>query len=99
MRKLQGSLIHEKTNLAMYEKGTSQSSYARLGLLLLLLLLLSRFSRVRLCARQPTRLFSPWDSPGKNTGVGCHCLLRRFIADLLNTCKSVTGAGWGYGGE
>ena len=26
--------------------------------------------------RQPTRLFSPWDSPGKNTGVGCHFLLQ-----------------------
>ena len=25
--------------------------------------------------RQPTRLPCPWDSPGKNTGVGCHCLL------------------------
>ena len=24
---------------------------------------------------QPTRLCSPWDSPGKNTGVGCHFLL------------------------
>ena len=24
---------------------------------------------------QPTRLFHPWDSPGKNTGVGCHFLL------------------------
>ena len=22
--------------------------------------------------RQPTRLPRPWDSPGKNTGVGCH---------------------------
>ena len=94
--------------------------------LLLLLLLLSRFSRVRLCATpwtaahqappslgssrqehwsglpfpspmhesekwkwirsvvsdssrphglQPTRLLRPWDSPGKSTGVGCHCLL------------------------
>ena len=21
---------------------------------------------------QPTRLCPPWDSPGKNTGVGCH---------------------------
>ena len=90
-----------------------------------LLLLLSRFSRVRLCATpemaahqappslgfsrqehwsglpfpspmhesekwkwshstvstserphrlQPTRLFRPWDFPGKSTGVGCHCL-------------------------
>ena len=38
------------------------------------LLPLSHFSRVRLCAtrrRQPTRLSHPWDSPGKNTGVGC----------------------------
>ena len=26
--------------------------------------------------RQPTRLPSPWESPGKNTGVGCHFLLR-----------------------
>ena len=45
--------------------------------LLLLLLLLSCFSRVRLCQRwQPTRLPRPWDSPGKNTGVGFHFLLQ-----------------------
>ena len=25
---------------------------------------------------QPTRLCHPWDSPGKNTGVGCHFLLQ-----------------------
>ena len=25
---------------------------------------------------QPTRLSHPWDYPGKNTGVGCHCLLQ-----------------------
>ena len=25
---------------------------------------------------QPTRLLHPWDSPGKSTGVGCHCLLQ-----------------------
>ena len=28
--------------------------------------------------RQPTRLPCPWDSPGKNTGVGCHFLLQRM---------------------
>ena len=27
---------------------------------------------VRPHRRQPTRLHCPWDSPGKNTGVGCH---------------------------
>ena len=26
--------------------------------------------------QQPTRPRSPWDSPGKNTGVGCHFLLQ-----------------------
>ena len=26
--------------------------------------------------RKPTRLPRPWDSPGKNTGVGCHFLLQ-----------------------
>ena len=102
-------------------------------LLLLLLLLLSHFSRVQLCAtpetaahqappplgfsrqehwsglpfpspmhesekwkwsrsvvsdssrphrRQPTRLLCPWDSPGKNTGVGCHCLLQ-FVLNVI----------------
>ena len=25
---------------------------------------------------QPTRLLCPWDFPGKNTGVGCHFLLK-----------------------
>ena len=35
-------------------------------------MLLSHFSRVR----QPTRLPHPWDSPGKNTGEGCHFLLQ-----------------------
>ena len=31
---------------------------------------------VRPHIRQPTRLPRPWDSPGKNTGVGCHFLLQ-----------------------
>ena len=45
-----------------------------------LLLLLSRFSRVRHCATPQTaaRQAPPsWDSPGKTTGVGCHFLLQR----------------------
>ena len=48
-------------------------------LLLLLLLLLSRSvvsDSVPPQRRQPTRLPHPWDSPGKNTGVGCHFLLQ-----------------------
>ena len=31
---------------------------------------------VRPPRQQPTRLPRPWDSPGKNTGVGCHFLLQ-----------------------
>ena len=62
-----------------------------------LLLLLSRFSRVRLCAthrRQPTRLPRPWDSPGKNTGVGCHFLLQCMKAksgsEVAQSCPTLS---------
>ena len=33
---------------------------------------------VRPHRRQATRLPRPWDSPGKNTGAGCHFLLQRM---------------------
>ena len=42
-------------------------------------MLLSRFSRVQFCATPETaahKASCPWDSPGKNTGVGCHFLLQ-----------------------
>ena len=45
----------------------------------MLLLLLSHFSRVRLCATPQTAAHQAppsWDSQGKNTGVGCHFLLQ-----------------------
>ena len=64
---------------------------------LLLLLLLSRFSRVRLCAThrwQPTRLPHPWDSPGKNTGVGCHFLLQcmkvKSESEVTQSCLTLS---------
>ena len=28
---------------------------------------------------QPIRLLCPWNSPGKNSGVGCHALLQRIF--------------------
>ena len=40
--------------------------------------------------RQPTRLPHPWDSPGKNTGVGCHFLLQCMkvkVHMMLNNAK------------
>ena len=44
---------------------------------------------------QPTRFLCPWDSPGKNTGVGCHRLLRvlklelQYFAYLLQKTNSL----------
>ena len=36
----------------------------------------SRFSRVQLLATPWTGAYQAWDSPGTNTGVGCHFLLQ-----------------------
>ena len=65
--------------------------------LLLLLLLLSRFSRVRLCAThgwQPTRLPRPRDSPGKNTGVGHRFLLQcvkvKSESEVSQSCPTLS---------
>ena len=33
-------------------------------------------STLQLHGLQPIRLFCPWDSPGNNTGVGCHALFQ-----------------------
>ena len=38
---------------------------------------------------QPTRLLCSWDSPGKNTGVGCHFLLHESeVAQLCPTLSN-----------
>ena len=45
-------------------------------------MLLSCFCCVQLCrprGLQPARLLCPWDSPGKNTGVGCHAFLQGIL--------------------
>ena len=44
--------------------------------LLLLLVALVVSDSVWPHRQQPTRLLCPWDSPGKNTGMGCHFLLQ-----------------------
>ena len=36
---------------------------------------------------QPARLLCPWDSPGKNPGVGCHALLQGiYLTQESNPC-------------
>ena len=57
-----------------------------LFLLLLLLLLSHRW--------QPPRLPRPWDSPGKNTGVGCHFLLQgmkvKSESEVAQSCPTLS---------
>ena len=49
---------------------------------------------VRPYRRQPTRLPRPWDSPGKNTGVGCHFLLQcmkvKSEREVTQSCPTVS---------
>ena len=48
----------------------------------LCLCVLNRFSHVQLCATPWTVAHQaprPWDSPGKNIGVGCHALFQDFF--------------------
>ena len=49
---------------------------------------------VRPHRRQPTRLPHPWDSPGKNTGVGCHFLLRcikeKSESEVAQSCPTLS---------
>ena len=43
--------------------------------------------------RQPTRLPHPWDSPGKNTGVGCHfllqCMKMKSESEVAQSCPTL----------
>ena len=51
---------------------------------------------------QPTRLHHPWDSPGKNTGVGCHFFLQcmkvksesEVAQSCLTLCDPIDGSPW-----
>ena len=49
---------------------------------------------VRPHRRQPTRLPRPWDSPGKNTGVGCHfllqCLKVKSESEVAQSCPTLS---------
>ena len=61
-----------------------------------LLLLLSRLvvsDSVQPCRWQPTRLPCPWDSPGKNSGMGCHFLLQcmkvKSESEVAQSCPTL----------
>ena len=44
--------------------------------------------------QQPTRLPRPWDSPGKNTGVGCYFLLQcmkvKSESEVAQSCPTLS---------
>ena len=48
---------------------------------------------VRPHRRLPTRLRRPWDSPGKNTGVGCHfllqCMKMKSESEVVQSCLTL----------
>ena len=49
---------------------------------------------VRPHRRQPTRPRHPWDSPGKNTGVGCHfllqCMKEKSESEVAQSCLTLS---------
>ena len=49
---------------------------------------------LRLLRWQPTRLPRPWDSPGKNTEVGCHFLLQcmkvKSESEIAQLCPTLS---------
>ena len=49
---------------------------------------------VRPHRRQPTRFPHPWDSPGKNTGVGCHfflqCMKVKSESEVAQSCLTLS---------
>ena len=49
---------------------------------------------VRPHRRQPTRPRRPWDSPGKNTGVGCHfflqCMKVKSESEVARSCLTLS---------
>ena len=52
------------------------------------------FDSVQPHRQQPTRLPGPWDSPGKNTGVGCHFLLQcrkvKSESEVAGSCLTLS---------
>ena len=84
---------HRKSSMWHHHSKLS-NFFLELGLWWTLLLQCCACARVLSCSAvsdsaaqwtEPTRLFSAWDFPGKNTGVGCHFLLQGlFLTQGLN---------------
>ena len=77
-----GACVQRKLSLPLGILGQSE-----------LALLLVRTIGPCCCCWRPTRLLRPWDSPGKNTGVGCHFLLQcmklRSESEVIQLCLTL----------
>ena len=89
-------LSHKKEHIGV---SSNEADEPRAYYMLLLLLLLSHpvvSNSVRPHRRQPTRLPRPWDSQGKNTGVGCHFLLQcmkvKNESEVAQSCPTLSDA-------
>ena len=80
-----------KVNENIYLKGLgdwdrkwdfSEYNFLQLGCVAIIFILLFLWvvsESLQLHGLTPVRLLCPWDSPGKNAGVGCHFLLQGFF--------------------
>ena len=87
------NFIYQQFALKMNQQMHSQAHIC----CLLLLLLLNHFSCVRLCATPETVAHQAplsLDSPGKNTGVGCHFLLQcmkvKSESEVTQSCLTLS---------
>ena len=90
-------LIHNVKDLSIGNTLASHRMAHAFGTKIELLLLLSHFSQsdsVQPHRWQPTRLPRPRDSPGKNTGVGCHFLLQwvkvKSESEVAQSCPTLS---------
>ena len=71
-----------------------QEIFVQLGTYMLLLSRFSGVDSVRPHRWQPNRLLHPWDSLGKNTGVGCHVLLQcmkvKKESEVAQSCPTLS---------
>ena len=90
---LLGSSVHEILQAKILEcvaTSFSNSTYAAAAAAAKSLQVVS--NSVQPHIRQPTRLPRPWDSPGKNTGVGCPCLLQcmKVKSEVAQSCPTLS---------
>ena len=67
-------------NYLIYFKRDNKDFHVLLGQTVVVVQLLSRVQLLQPHGLYPARLLCLWDSPGKNTGVGCHFLLQGIFS-------------------